>query len=756
MLRILAIASLTTGFSCAHADLTLATGGQTDYRITIDPDATAAEQHAAAELASLLQQVTGAEFPVDTVDALPEGKTIVVGPGPAAEALAPDVDFDALAPDGTVIRSSGENLLLAGDRPRGTLYAVYSFLEDEVGCRWWSSTASEIPSRPTLTVPELNRTYIPPLEYREVFWSDAFDGDWAARNKSNGLRARLEEHHGGQVTYGGPFMVHTFNQFFPTEQYFEEHPEWFSERGGERMTGRNQLCLTNQALKDAMLGKVMAAIEADPTASIVSVSQNDWDGHCLCQECKALEDLEESPAGPLLHFVNYVAERVGETYPDVAIDTLAYQYTRKPPKFARPLPNVIVRLCSIECDFLKPLASGERNESFRADIEGWSKICDRLYVWDYTTNFSHYMIPHPNYWVLGPNVRFFVEHGVAGIFEQGAYQSPGGEMAQLKAWVLAKVLWDPSRDADELVDEFLNGYYGAAAPQIRQHMDLAYDGAMAADHNLRCFSPVNASFLDLDLLAKSEELFDQAEAAVADDADVLNRVQIARLGIRYVWGRRWRELSVQARFAGQDWPGPDDMATNTDTFMAVARKNEITKISEGSPIETFEQRTTGLNRMPSPVPPGCEDLAQTDYLDLQDDGFHLGRDGQWVSLVEDAKASDGAAARMPGSHHEWATQQWLDLPGGGEFACYASIRVEKKADTGGAFTFGIYHMDQKKSLATGGVACEEIEDGEYQTYELGTVPLDGALYIYVAPTDNPDGVEALWVDRFWIVRQTEG
>ena len=749
------IALTVLGGAVGQAELTLATDGETEYRIVTDVEATPAEAHAAEELASFLEQVTGAEFPVETATELPEGKLIVVGPGRPARELAPDVDFGAVSPDGTVLKTVGDDLLLAGDRPRGTLYAVYSFLEDEVGCRWWTSKASSIPTRETLTVPDLDRTYIPPLEYRETFWWDAFEGDWAARNKSNGLRARLSEEQGGHVTYGGPSMVHTFNQYFPTGQYFEEHPEWFSERGGERVDGRNQLCLANQAVRDAMVEKVLAAIAADPAASIFSVSQNDWDGHCLCPECKALEDEEESPAGPLLHFVNYVAERVAEKHPNVAIDTLAYQYTRKPPKSVRPLPNVIVRLCSIECDFLKPLATGERNESFRADIEGWSKICDRLYVWDYTTNFSHYILPHPNYWVLGPNVEFFVENGVKGIFEQGAYQSPGADMAELKAWVLAKVLWDPSRDPEKLVDEFLKGYYGAAAPQIRKVMDLAYEGALEADHNLRCFSPHNASFLSLEFLGEAETLFEEAEAAVADDAEVLNRVQVARLPIRYVWGRRWRELTVQARLAGTEWPGPEDFAENTETFMAVARRNEVTKISEGSPLENFEQRTTGLDRREAGPPPGCEDLPETDYLDLQDDGFNLGHEGQWVSLVTDESASDGAAARMPGDHLEWATQQWLDIPEETTFACYASIRVEKKADAGGAFTFGVYHMEQKRTLVSGGIACEAIEDSEYRTYELGTVPLEGAFYIYVAPTKNPDNVEAVWVDRFWLVRQPE-
>ncbi len=135
-------------------------------------------------------------------------------------------------------------------------------------------------------------------------------------------------------------------------------------------------------------------------------------------------------------------------FPHVAIDTLAYQYTRKPPEDHRPRPNVVVRLCSIECSFARPL--DDPPTGFPRGHRGLVEDRRRLYVWDYTTNFSHYIQPHPNYWVLAPNIRFFVNHNVTGVFEQGAYQSWGSEMAELRAWVLAKLLWNPALDAEGL------------------------------------------------------------------------------------------------------------------------------------------------------------------------------------------------------------------------------------------------------------------------------------------------------------------
>lgn len=333
-----ALSTVSAAAPAAETRLRLAAEGQSRYVIVVDPEAAAAEKHAAEELAVFLEQVTGADIPVKTTAVAPPGPLLMVGPGRVARQLVPKLDLEGLQADGIVIETVDEHLLFAGDGPRGTLYAVYSFLEDAVGCRWWSSKASTIPHLPDLTVPAQHVRYVPPLEYRETFWCDAFDGDWAARNKSNGNSERLGEKHGGKVRYGGPFFVHTFAQFVPPATYFKEHPEYFSEVNGRRLDGYAQVCVTNAAVKKLITAKVLAYLSKDPTAQIISVSQNDCDNHCLCANCKKLEEQEGSPAGPLLHLVNYVAAEVAKQYPDVAIDTLAYQYTRKPPRHVSRCP----------------------------------------------------------------------------------------------------------------------------------------------------------------------------------------------------------------------------------------------------------------------------------------------------------------------------------------------------------------------------------------------------------------------------------
>jgi hypothetical protein len=554
---------------------TIAENGTAKAVIVIANNASKPEQHAAAELADFLEQITGAEFEIVSPPAAKSPRLLV---GTEAAKLArPEFSTEDLGTDGIVMLSVGNDLILAGGQPRGTLYAVYTFLEDELGCRWWSSSESTIPNKPTLNVGNLNVRYVPVLEYREPYWFDAFDSDWAVRNKCNGNRPQLDEERGGHHTYQG--FVHTFYPLIPPEKYFKEHPEWFSEIKGKRTYKRAQLCLTNEQMRKELVKNLKANLRKNPAATIASVSQNDWHGNCQCAKCAAIEKEEGSPAGLMLRFVNSVADDIKEEFPNVAISTLAYQYTRKPPKYVKPRENVIVRLCSIECSFSKPLAD-ERNQKFRDDIVGWSKICNRLYIWDYTTNFRHHIMPHPNLRVLGPNVKFFAEHNVKGIFEQGAYTTNGAEMAELRAWVLAKLLWNPSLDGQKLIDEFIDGYYGHAASHITDYLNVIHDAVEASEDWLGCFEKNTAKFLSFDTLSKGWEHLKVAEEAVSDNPELRFRVQVAQLPVMYTFMTRWDEMRQKAQERGAEWLMQEKIRDTFEKFMKIAEKKNITRLNE--------------------------------------------------------------------------------------------------------------------------------------------------------------------------------
>ncbi|HAM72545.1 MAG TPA: hypothetical protein DCM86_12960 [Verrucomicrobiales bacterium] len=572
---------LVFGVLPAEALILASGGGARVAGIAVSSGATEVERFAAHELAAHLHRITGASFPVLTNDA-PPASVILVGGGPAARRRFPGVDWDRLGQEEFVVETDGRTLLVAGGRPRGTLYAVSRFLQDECGVRWWTPWASTLPSIRRLEVGEVHVHGRPAFEYRESFWYSAFDADWSWRNGCNGQSSRLTPDKGGRINYKG--FVHTFYPLVPPEVHFAQHPEWFSLIKGERSTNRAQLCLTNPRLREFTLDRVRQWLRESPEAGIISVSQNDWYGACECHACKAMDDAEGTHAATMLDFVNSIAEKIEPEFPGVAVDTLAYQYTRKPPKTLRPRRNVIVRLCSIECNFREPLAHPS-NAAFADDIRGWSAISDRLYIWDYTTDFGHYVQPHPNWFVLGENLRFFRDHHVRGVFEQGAYQSHGSEMAELRAWVLAQLLWNPGRSEKALIEEFLHGYYGAAAPALSRYLERMH--AASEGQKLTCFSRTDAAFLNARSLTEGDAILAEAERAVARDPVLLQRVRLARLPVGYVVLSRWEPLRKEAASAGIAWPWGESRKAFAAGWAQVASglpgspQTRVTLLSEG-------------------------------------------------------------------------------------------------------------------------------------------------------------------------------
>jgi hypothetical protein len=559
--------------SVAGPGVVLAEGGKSAFKIVLSEQASPSERHAAEELQGFLKEMSGAELPIVTDAAPRSGPEIVLGNSRRLRALKLSLDWDTLGDEGFVIRTVGEDLVIAGGRLRGTMYGVHTLLEDHLGCRWFAPGVSHIPRRDRVALGPIDDEQVPVLEYREPFFTCAFDGEWSARNRMNSSAARLEVNHGGKVTYS--HFVHTFRALVPPEKYFDDHPEYFSLVKGERLREHEQLCLSNPEVLRLVIEGVRRWIEKAPEANIYSVSQNDWAGYCECEKCAALDEAEGTHAASVIHLVNQVAEAIEKDCPGKAIDTLAYQYSRKPPKTLRPRPNVIVRLCTIECCFSHPLdkCSHEQNRAFVKDIVGWSQLTKRLYVWDYVTDFAHYVMPFPNLRVLGPNVRFFVDHGVKGIFEEGSYgPGGGGEMSELRSYVLAKVLWNPEYEQQRAITEFLCGFFKGAAEPIREYLELLHKQVEPEDVHAHIFDSPRAPYFSDSLVRRARELFEEA-LLLADDEEVLKRVQVARLPVIYL------QMAREPHLRPTLLPG----------FMAVAKEAGIAQISEGRPLEETEK-----------------------------------------------------------------------------------------------------------------------------------------------------------------------
>lgn len=754
-----------TCLGTSQGSITLVSRNEAKAVIIAQPGATAAEGLALQELRRHIAAVTGVELPIQSA-ARPGEAAIVVGPGPVASTYFPDVPFGDLGLEGIAIRTAGNKLLIAGGRPRGTLYAVSRFLQDQLGIRWWTPWAAKIPKRSTLAVASISLQDKPAFESRDPFWFPAFDAFWAIRNGSNSQHSRITPDMGGKISYKG--FVHTFFALVPPAEHFAKHPEWYSLVNGKRTAEYSQLCTTNPELREYVVQRVREWLKEAPDARIVSISQNDWAGPCQCPQCKAVDDREGSYSGTMVEFLNHIAAKLGPEFPDVAFDTLAYQYTRKAPSSIRPLPNVIIRLCSIECNFAAPLTDPS-NAAFARDIVAWSRICDRLYVWDYTTDFAHYVMPHPNYFSLGPNVRFFSEHGVKGLFEQGAYQSFGSEMSELRAWVLARLLWNPQLDDRKLINEFLDGYYGRGpARHIREYMRLM--SRAAKGFYMGCFTSPNAPYLRYAVLARAEALLAKAEAEAGQDADLVWRVRQARLAVWYAWLVRWSQLRRECLTVGGEWPVPASRRALADLWLAAATGpgpqgwSRMTHVNEGGLTpEQFvsrfaedppEPKIAPLpERSRTPEPPSG--LTAKGAVDVQDSLARLAGEWTWAETRADPSASDGVGVYLPSNHHEWAFQvHWDKLPRrarSGRWHVYALIRVDgaRPEASGTAFTAGVW--DSAAGADLGGVAVPASDaSATYRPYLLATVDTRRDRYVWVAPAANPS-LTGVWVDRLWLV-----
>lgn len=498
--------------------------------------------YAAKELRYYLDRMTSASFQIDEAGS---GSVIVVS---RDENMGLE-EFSVRA-DGSKIEIKGGN--------RGVIYGVYDFLE-KLGCRFFTSECEKIPTVKTLDVPMLDYSDRPVFEYREHNYFDVTNYPrFAVRCRYNGGSNNIPKKFGSCNKYA--LYVHTFNTLVPPWEYADEHPEYYSERDGVRQArkdGVTQLCLTNPDVLRITVESVRKSLKEHPDAKIISISQNDNIYNCTCEKCRKVDEEEHSSSGTLLRFVNAVAEQLEDEFPDVVFDTLAYNYSRPAPKYVRNRKNVCVRLCSIECCFSHPFDKcGDTRTvtrpdgtkaTFYSDLQDWSRICDRMYIWDYVTFFSHYAAPFANWRVLQPNLQILYRNNVKGVYEEGNWASKGGvDFNELRNYLIAKLLWNPFCDIEKHKNEFIDFYYGDAAEYIKEYLNLLCDTCEKNNDHIGFNDRLTHSYMSEEMLDKYDTVFDKAAEAVKGDAVRLWRIEKNRLSIRYT--RLKRDIMLNGHY----------------------------------------------------------------------------------------------------------------------------------------------------------------------------------------------------------------
>lgn len=558
--------------------ITLAANGKSSYVIVISSKATTQDQKAASDLQQWLKEITDVKLPIqsDSIRLPRSLNKISIGHTIYFEKLNSSLVKTKLSDEGYGICCDGKDMYLWGGRSRGVINAVYALLEEDLGCRWYSDEDIRIPQLTTLAFKPAQRTYVPKLNLRDPFYFCSFNADWSLRNRTNSPYAEVPDEWGGRIDHGEKnlLFVHTFNVLVPPNTYFNSHPEYYMlDKDGKRKT--QQLCTTDTNVVRIVKDYVLEFLKKNPTTEVISVSKNDGGSTCLCPRCKTIDDAEGTNMGALLYLVNKVAEAVEKQFPNVSISTLAYLETIGVPKTVRPHKNVIIQLCNDAVGSWTYPFSPARETEFGKIVEQWSAIHNRIYIWDYVVNFSHYMAPMPNMEAVADNIKFFVDHHTEGIMTQGNYQSPGAERDWQRSWVTAKLMWNTSRNADSLTHDFIFGHYGKAATYLWQYEKLLKlqkekfkDELKKPKDGIRY--GMDSPFLTLDFLKQSTTLFDKAKAA-SDNNSILKRIELAFLPILYV------KLSRGPSFISEEYEN------NLNQFETIVTKEKITHLREGSP-----------------------------------------------------------------------------------------------------------------------------------------------------------------------------
>ena len=487
-----------------------------DWHITVSDDATASERYAAEEFQKWFNQATRLTLPLDTT--LNDGQIII-----GASSTLGDEDVE--------ITVDSRQIQISGGMPRGILYAVYQFLEELVGIRFLMADHTYIPDASTLQIPCGSYTYSPPFSFRWSYYRENSDApEFAAKRKVNTVTDA--ENLGGKTQQ--QLINHSFHALVPYGTYGENHPEYYALVDGERDTnthgGGPQLCVTNPEVIEIAAESAIRQLSERPEATNISVSQADTAAYCRCETCETLNEAEDSPMGSQLTFVNAVAERIEKAHPHVKVGTLAYWYTRKPPKTVKPRQNVQIQLCSIECCTLHAIDNPdcEQNQAFCQDTNEWGKICDDIWIWNYNTNFRCYDLPFPNLRSITANVRYFLKNNAKGVFMQANGNGLTGEFSDLRNYLISQLIWNPHLDADAHLNEFVSLHYEAAAPPILEYINFLHDNVEARGLHPRCFPTPEDVGLDAESAQTIFDYFQQA-LVLAEKPEIRARVEKASI-----------------------------------------------------------------------------------------------------------------------------------------------------------------------------------------------------------------------------------
>lgn len=611
-----------TNLPTAETNVTLATGGTTEYAAVISAEATEAEKYAADQLALYFKEATGAALPVKTDADLSfdkNAKVLSVGRTKIFSGSGISLDESALTCDGFRIERFDNAVVLCGVGDSGTIYAVQDFLKFQFGYEAYAADEVYIDSVPEAKLLDFHYSDAPDFEGRDM------DGD-LLYNQTAATMLRIRSWNNESATYaygasrdwlGG--HCESFLNVLPKDVYNDPakpdtyHPEWYSQ-------SERQMCLTNEDLIAEFVKNMIEIIEENPYGKYVNISEEDRAGMCRCATCVA-EQQKYLMSGYIIRFCNKVVEAIEEwrleNCPERELKYVTFAYSSgsiNPPISTKedgtiepidgsviPHEKLYMRITPIQYCYSHAFmdTNCEVNETLRAQIAGWRAITDRFMVWDYDANYTHYFLFFNDYESLSANLRLYKEMGVVNIFRQNTTGSRIRSMVDLNNYLNGKLMWDTSLDSEALIDDFMDHFYKDGAPYMKQYLtmmrtylkqkdldSLASGGKGIHFQLYDSYQPnlATAETWEKRILEQAMELFDKATAAYDSIENEGEREMMKKRVLKESLCVRYLILKNYSSYYNQN--------TTTYTDMVAQYRADVTTLgafshSEGADINTW-------------------------------------------------------------------------------------------------------------------------------------------------------------------------
>jgi hypothetical protein len=500
--------------------LTLVKDGAPTSVIVIADDATASALAAADELQYHLKKMSGAELPVVTdADDPKDAALILLGRSALTDKLG--VDYASIAPEGYLIKTVGNALVIVGDdaggegKPAtevrnaeiraGTLFGVYGFLQDQLDCRWiWPGpTGESIPQQATVELGEIDVKDEPAIERRHMRlmmhrpFADAdklFDRAPVMAQMENEerqwyLRVRMGRHADGP-------QGHSFRNYW--EQYKDTNPDIFAllpsgKRGYAGRPGVVKMCVANPKLWDLLTERFREAHAKNPNDHALQCCEADGRaGHCTCDLCKAWDATQDNLSQKILDaldqdlyddlapqkdgipgtvstryakFLNEMCRRVREIDPEGYVTMYAMTRLRETPIGVKMEPNLMVNYVGFNN---YPLTPAERAAE-RRDFTGWISPGVKVVLRPNAPHYAGDGMPYNIAREMGDDFQFALDHGLV----QAEFDAMLGYWASWGPthYILPRMMWEgKDRDPEELISEWFSAFGHAQRP-IRAYYD---------------------------------------------------------------------------------------------------------------------------------------------------------------------------------------------------------------------------------------------------------------------------------------------